>query len=107
MTVIQHVFEPGFFGSGPVHTAPLVSAIAALVAGPLGVFTVIRGQSFAGEALGDIGTTGGSGAYLVSIGPLWGFMIISVAAAGLMELVGVQRRRGRDVATGIVLGAGL
>jgi zinc/manganese transport system permease protein len=107
MTVIHHLFEPGFFASGPVHTALVVSAIAALVAGPLGVFTVLRGQSFAGEALGDIGTTGGSGAYLVGVGPLWGFLVINVAAVTLMELIGVQRRRGRDLATGIVLGAGL
>jgi zinc/manganese transport system permease protein len=107
MTVIHQLFEPGFFSSGPVHTALLVSAVAALVAGPLGVFTVLRGQSFAGEALGDIGTTGGSGAYLVGIGPLWGFLVINVAAVTLMEMIGVQRRRGRDLATGIVLGAGL
>jgi len=107
MTIIHHVFEPGFFGSGPVHTALLVGAIAALVAGPLGVFTVLRGQSFAGEALGDIGTTGGSGAYLVGVGPLWGFLVINVAAVAVMELIGVQRRRGRDLATGIVLGSGL
>jgi len=107
MTVLHHLFEPGFFGSGPVHTALLVSAVAALVAGPLGVFTVLRGQSFAGEALGDIGTTGGSGAYLVGVGPLWGFLVINVAAVALMELIGVQRRRGRDLATGIVLGSGL
>jgi zinc/manganese transport system permease protein len=107
VTVIDHLFEPGFFTSGPVHTALLVSAVAALVAGPLGVFTVLRGQSFAGEALGDIGTTGGSGAYLVGVDPLWGFLVINVAAVALMELIGVQRRRGRDLATGIVLGAGL
>ena len=46
-----------------------------------GVFTVMRGQSFAGEALGDIGTTGGSGAFLVGVGPLWGFVVIDVIAA--------------------------
>ncbi len=101
------LIAPGFFSSGLVATALIVGAAVALVSGPLGVFTVIRGQSFAGEALGDIGTTGGSGAYLVGIGPLWGFLIINVAAAALMELVGIQRRRGRDLATGVVLGAGL
>ena len=102
-----HVIAPGFFSSGAVRTALIVGAAVALVSGPLGVFTVIRGQSFAGEALGDIGTTGGSGAFLVGIGPLWGFLIINVVAAALMELVGIQRRRGRDLATGVVLGAGL
>jgi zinc/manganese transport system permease protein len=101
------IFEPGFFSSGPVHTAAIIGGAVALVAGTLGVFTVIRSQSFAGEALGDIGTTGGSGAYLVGVGPLWGFLVVNILAAGAMELVGIQRPRGRDLATGIVLGAGL
>jgi len=107
MTVLHHIFEPGFFGSEPVHRALLIGAIAALVAGPLGVFTVLRGQSFAGEALGDTGTTGGSGGYLVGVSPLWGFLVINVAAVTVMELIGIQRRRGRDLATGVVLGCGL
>jgi zinc/manganese transport system permease protein len=101
------IVASGFWSSGPVHTALIVGTIVALVSGPLGVFTVIRGQSFAGEALGDIGTTGGSGGFLVGIGPLWGFLIMNVAAGALMELVGVQRRRGRDLATGVVLGGAL
>ena len=104
---LAHVFEPGFFSNGPVHTALLVGAVAAAVSAPLGVLTVIRRQSFAGEALGDIGTTGGSGAFLVGVGPLWGFAVINLIAVAAMELIGVQRRRGRDLATGIVLGAGL
>jgi zinc/manganese transport system permease protein len=98
------IVASGFWSSSQVHTALIVGTIVALVSGPLGIFTVIRGQSFAGEALGDIGVTGGSGGFLVGIGPLWGFLIINVAAAALMEFAGVQRRRGRDLATGVVLG---
>jgi zinc/manganese transport system permease protein len=105
--VIAAVLASGFFSSGAVHTALAIGAAVAIVAGPLGVLTVVRGQSFAGEALGDIGTTGGSGAFLVGVGPLWGFLVAGVAAAAAMELIGVQRRRGRDVAVGVVLGAGL
>jgi zinc/manganese transport system permease protein len=101
------VFAPGFFTSQIVLVAAIVSALAAIVCGAVGVFTVIRAQSFAGEALGDISTTGGSGAFLVSAGPLWGFGVAAIAAAGVMELIGIQRPRGRDLATGIVLGAGL
>lgn len=101
------IIASGFFSSGPVHTALIVGTAVAVISGPLGVFTVIRGQAFAGEALGDIGTAGGSGAYLAGVGPVWGFLVINVVAAALMELVGIQRRRGRDLATGIVLGAGL
>ena len=57
------LIAPGFFSSGPVHTALIVGTAVAVISGPLGVFTVIRGQAFAGEALGDIGTTGGSGRF--------------------------------------------
>ena len=101
------IFASGFFDSAPVHTAAAIGAIVAVVSGAVGVFTVVRGQSFAGEALADITTTGGSGAFLAGVGPLWGFVAIGVAAAGIMELIGIQRPRGRDLATGIVLGAGL
>lgn len=100
------IVEPGFFASASVQRAAVVGGLVALVAGTVGVFTVVRGQAFAGEGLGDMGAAGGSSAYLLGIAPLWGFIVISVAAAGLMELVGVQRTRGRDVATGVVLGAG-
>ncbi len=98
--------EPGFFGSSSVQLAVAVGGVVALVAAGVGVFTVIRGQAFAGEALGDLGAAGGSSAYLAGIAPLWGFVGVAVAAAGVMELIGIQRARGRDLATGIVLGAG-
>jgi zinc/manganese transport system permease protein len=104
---VSALIEPGFLASDPVRTALIVGTVVAAISGPLGVFTVLRGQAFAGEALGDIGTTGGSGAFLAGVGPVWGFVVINVVAAALMELVGIQRRRGRDLATGIVLGAGL
>ena len=73
----------------------------------VGVFTVVRGQSFAGHALSDIGTAGGSAAFLVGASPLYGFVTFNVLAAGVMELIGIRRPRGRDLATGIVLGASL
>ena len=101
------IFAPGFLGSSQVQIAATVGAVVAVVAGTVGVFTVIRGQSFAGEALGDIGTTGESGAFLVAVGPLWGLAAAAIAAAAVMEMIGIQRPRGRDVATGVVLGAGL
>jgi zinc/manganese transport system permease protein len=105
--VLRAIVEPGFFTSGPVQVALAVTAAVALISSAVGVFTVIRGQSFAGHALADINATGGSGAFLVGVGPLWGFIVASVAAAGAMEAIGVQRPRGRDLATGIVLGASL
>jgi zinc/manganese transport system permease protein len=104
---LSPVFEPGFFENAQVHVALVVGAVVALVAGTVGWFAVLRGQSFAGEALADVGTTGGSGAFLLGVGPLWGFLVLGAAAAAVMELIGIQRPRGRDLATGIVLGAGL
>jgi zinc/manganese transport system permease protein len=104
--VLHALIEPGFFSSSPVRLAATVGGLVAIVTATVGVFTVIRGQAFAGEALGDIGATGGSSAYLAGVGALWGFIGSSIVAAGVMELIGVQRARGRDLATGIVLGVG-
>ena len=104
---LRSIVEPGFFGSAPVHVAVAVGGVAAIVSGVLGVFTVMRGQSYAGHALGDISATGGSASFLIGISPLWGFAGTSVVAAGIMDMIGVRRPRGRDLATGIVRGAGL
>jgi zinc/manganese transport system permease protein len=102
--VLASLIARGFFSSVVVGVALLVGTTVAVVSGTVGVFTVLRGQSFAGEALGDVNTTGGSAAYLAGVAPLWGFVAVGVAAAGAMELIGIQRPRGRDLATGIVLG---
>lgn len=101
---MHYIFEPGFFSSEPVHIAFAIGGVTAIVSAIVGVFTVVRGQSFAGHALTDVATTGGSGAFYVNISPLLGFLSAGVLGAGAMDLVGVQRLRGRDVATGIVLG---
>lgn len=105
--ILRAVVEPGFFSSTPVLLALLVGGMAALVSGIIGTFAVMRGQSYAGHALADLSLTGGSASYLFGIAPLWGFAGVGVAAAAVMDLIGVQRRRGRDLATGVVRGAGL
>jgi len=101
------VFAPGFFTSGPVHTALAVGTAVAIVCGAVGVFAVVRGQSFAAETLSDVGAAGGSVSFLVGLAPLWGFLAAGAGAATVMELIGIQRPRGRDLAAGIVLGASL
>jgi zinc/manganese transport system permease protein len=104
---VHYIFEPGFFSSGPVHVALAVGTVIAITSAVVGVFTVTRGQSFAGHSLADIATTGGSGAFLIGVNQFWGFLAFGAGAAAFMEMIGVQRRRGRDVATGVVLGAAL
>ena len=105
--LLTAVFEPGFFASPQVHVAVSIGAVVAVVSAVTGVFTVMRGQSFAGHALGDVSAAGGSGALLIGLTPLPGFVGAGIAGAGVMDMIGVQRLRGRDLATGIVRGAGL
>ena len=104
---LRAVVEPGFFASTPVHVAATAGGVVAVVSAILGVFTVMRGQSYAGHAFADISVTGGSASFLLGVSPLWGFAGTSVLAAGVMDMIGIRRPRGRDLATGIVRGAGL
>jgi zinc/manganese transport system permease protein len=104
---VTAVFAPGFFTNSPVHIALVIGGIAAIVSGIVGTFTVLRGQSYAGHALGDLSVTGGSASTLAGVSPLLGFAGIGVLAAGIMDMIGIRRPRGRDLATGIVRGAGL
>src|SRR6266851_7565454 len=101
------VFEPGFFSNAPVHVAALIGGVVAVVSAVVGVFTVMRGQSFGGHALGDVSAAGGSGALLIGLSPVAGFVGLGIAGAGVMDMIGVRRVRGRDLATGIVLGAAI
>jgi zinc/manganese transport system permease protein len=105
--ILGTIFAPGFFASSPVHTALVIGGLVAVVSGVVGTFAVARGQSYAGHALADLSVTGGSGSFLLGISPLWGFAGTGMAAAGVMDMIGVRRPRGRDLATGIVRGAGL
>jgi zinc/manganese transport system permease protein len=104
---VHWVFEPGFFTSQPVHVAFVIGTVVAVVSSVVGVFTVMRGQSFAGHSLADVATAGGSGAVLLAVNPLFGFVTGTVIGAGAMEMIGVRRARGRDLATGVVLGASI
>ncbi|MFP6559387.1 metal ABC transporter permease [Paraburkholderia sp. B3] len=98
---------PEFLVSGPVQTAIVVGGGAALVSAVIGVFTVMRGQSFAGHALADVSSAGGAASLLLGIHPLLGFLIMAVLAAVGMEMIRIRRARERDLVTGVVLGAGL
>ena len=101
------VFEPGFFGSPQVHVAVTIGGVVAIVSAVVGVFTVMRGQSFAGHSLGDVSAAGGSGALLIGLSPVAGFVGLGIVGGAVMDLIGVQRLRGRDLATGVVLGAAI
>jgi zinc/manganese transport system permease protein len=103
--MVHWIFEAGFFSSAPVHTALCVGILAAITSGLIGVFVLLRRQAFAGHALSDVATAGGSGAFLAGVSSLAGFVAASLLGAGAISLVGDRRVRTRDLATGIVLGA--
>ena len=101
------ILEPGLISSAPVKHALIVGSFVAISAAVVGILVVIRGQSFAGHALGDIATIGGSASYLLSINPMVGFFLVGAVGGGAMEVTGSSRSRSKDVSTGIVLGAAL
>jgi zinc/manganese transport system permease protein len=101
------LFEPGLFTSTPVQTAAVIGGAAAIVSAVVGVFTVIRGQAFAGHALADVSSAGGAASFLLGITPLLGFFVMGVIGAAGMELARARQPRERDLVTGIALGAAL
>ena len=105
--LLLFLFEPGLFTSAPVRTAAAVGAAAAIVSGVVGVFTVLRRQSFAGHALADLSSAGGAAAFLLGLSPLLGFATMGVIAAAGMEALHNGRASERDLVTGTVTGAGL
>jgi len=64
------LIEPGLFANHSVDNALAVGAVVAVVSAVVGIFTVLRGQSFAGHALTDVATAGGAGAFLAGVAPL-------------------------------------
>lgn len=82
------------------------AGIVALVAGAVGYFLVLRGQTFAGHALGHVGFAGATGALLLGVSPLTGLVGLTVAAGVGMGLLG-ERLGGRDLAIGMVLAVAL
>jgi zinc/manganese transport system permease protein len=96
-TKINRMFEYDF-----MRNAFAAATVVAIVAGCVGYFLVLRGQTFAGHALAHVGFTGATGAVLVGIAPLWGLVAMTVAAGILMGFMS-EKLAQRDVAIGIVL----
>jgi zinc/manganese transport system permease protein len=97
MTMLDYDFMQNAFAA---------AGIAAVVSGLVGYFLVLRGQTFAGHALGHIGFAGATGAMLIGLAPIWGLIGLTVAAGLAMGLLG-ERISGRDVAIGVVLALAL
>jgi zinc/manganese transport system permease protein len=89
-----------------MQNAFAAATIVAIVSGLVGYFLVLRGQTFAGHALAHVGFTGATGAVLFGLPPLWGLVLMTMAAGLGMGFLG-ERLAQRDVAIGIVLALSL
>lgn len=85
-----------------MRNAFMAGTIAAILAGIVGYFVVIRHLAFAGHALGHIGFAGATGAVLIGIMPILGQLCLTVLAAAGMGLFG-ERINKSDIAIGIML----
>lgn len=85
---MQHAFIAGTF--------------AAILAGAVGYFVIIRNLSFAAHALGHIGFAGASGALLIALSPMMGQFILTIFAAVGIGALG-DRISKNDMVIGIIL----
>jgi zinc/manganese transport system permease protein len=93
---------PTMFEYDFMRNAFAAATVVALVAGTVGYFLVLRGQTFAGHALAHVGFTGATGAVLIGVAPIWGLVLMTLAAGIGMGFMG-ERLAQRDVAIGLVL----
>ncbi len=89
-----------------MRTAFVASAVAAVLAGTVGFFLVLRGQTFAGHALSHVGFTGATGAALFGLSPLAGLVGFTFVSGIAMGLFG-EKLAERDVAIGMMLSLAL
>ena len=89
-----------------MRTAFAASGVAAILAGTVGFFLVLRGQTFAGHALSHVGFTGATGAALFGLSPLAGLVGFTFVAGIGMGLFG-EKLAERDVAIGMMLSLAL
>ena len=82
-TSTRRMFEYDF-----MRTAFAAAGMAAVLAGTVGFFLVLRGQTFAGHALSHVGFTGATGAALFGLSPLAGLVGFTLVAGIGMGLFG-------------------
>ena len=89
-----------------MRTAFMASGMAAVLAGTVGFFLVLRGQTFAGHALSHVGFTGATGAVLFGLSPLAGLVGFTFLSGIAMGMFG-EKLAERDVAIGMMLSLAL
>ena len=85
-----------------IQNAFLAGSLVAITTGILGYFLVVRGLTFAGHALSNIGFAGAAGAVLLGVPPVIGLLAATVGAGLAISVLGREIRE-RDVAIGVIM----
>lgn len=80
----------------------IAGTLAAILAGAVGYFVMLRQLAFAAHALGHVGFAGASGALLISLSPMLGQFLLTLLAAIAMGILGEKLNKS-DMAIGIIL----
>jgi len=80
----------------------VAGTVAAVLAGTMSYFVVLRQSTFAAHAVAEIGFAGASGGVVYGFGAVPGLLTLSIGGAALIGALG-RRVRGRDAAIGMVL----
>ncbi len=85
-----------------IQNAFIAGTFIAVVAAIMGYFVIVRGLTFAGHAIPNIGFAGAAGAVLVGVDPVIGLLTFTIAAALAIGLLGKALRE-RDITVGILM----
>ncbi|MFC4652906.1 metal ABC transporter permease [Lactococcus nasutitermitis] len=95
------------FSYGFMRNAILATTAISLFAPLLGVFLVLRRQSLLSDTLSHVSLAGVAFGILFSINPTWSTLIVVVIAAIFMEYLRLVYKNYMELATAILMSAGL
>jgi zinc/manganese transport system permease protein len=85
-----------------IQNALLAGSLVAVVAAIMGYFLIIRGLTFAGHALPNIGFAGAAGAVLLGLDPMVGLFAFTIGAGIGIGLLGREVGE-RDTSIGVIM----
>jgi zinc/manganese transport system permease protein len=85
-----------------IQNAFIAGTFVAIIAAFVGYFLLVRGLTFAGHALSEIGFTGAAGALVLGVNPLYGLLFFTVISGVGIGVLG-KRLRERDLTVGILM----
>lgn len=89
-----------------MRNAFTAGTLVAVLAGMVGWYMVLRGQSFAGHTLSQVGFPGAAGAALIGVMPAAGLLVFCVGSAlgiAVLSTAGGEGRRSEAAAIGSIL----